>query len=206
MQTTWNIFYEYRPLNNLNKLVINNNGQWTLLKYKLLCTHLCQFEPKFYIFMPMSSVCNQWHFASLTCFPTGEKQAATHVSLDQEFDRDLSQMWRELEERVVAVANRGTVPVTFQPSQCCLNSQTDNLRYPLAVVEGTFPPSTCLLSSFICAVYLVFQILIPPFLWLLHWHKLLVSVEVLMHLRVFINQGTEINYLPFAFLLIAWNL
>ncbi|RXN15358.1 trafficking particle complex subunit 8 isoform X1 [Labeo rohita] len=65
----------------------------------------------------------------------GEKQAATHVSLDQEFDRDLSQLWRELEERVVAVANRGTVPNTFQPSQCCLNSQTDNLRYPLAVVE-----------------------------------------------------------------------
>ncbi|XP_067273219.1 trafficking protein particle complex subunit 8 isoform X2 [Pseudorasbora parva] len=65
----------------------------------------------------------------------GEKQAATHVSLDQEFDRDLSQLWRELEERVVAVANRGAVPVTFQPSQCCLNSQTDNLRYPLAVVE-----------------------------------------------------------------------
>lgn len=136
--------------------------------------------------MPMSSVCNQWHFASLTCFPTGEKQAATHVSLDQEFDRDLSQMWRELEERVVAVANRGTVPVTFQPSQCCLNSQTDNLRYPLAVVEGTFPPSTCLLRILICAVYLVLQILIPPLLWLLHWHKLLVSVEVLMHLRVFI--------------------
>ncbi|KAF4099357.1 trafficking protein particle complex subunit 8 isoform X1 [Onychostoma macrolepis] len=65
----------------------------------------------------------------------GEKQAATHVSLDQEFDRDLSQMWRELEERVVAVTNRGTVPNTFQPSQSCLNSQTDNLRYPLAVVE-----------------------------------------------------------------------
>ncbi|KAL0164234.1 hypothetical protein M9458_039987, partial [Cirrhinus mrigala] len=64
-----------------------------------------------------------------------EKQAATHVSLDQEFDRDLSQLWRELEERVVAVTNRGTVPITFQPSQCCLNSQTDNLRYPLAVVE-----------------------------------------------------------------------
>uniref|UniRef100_A0A671LGC4 Trafficking protein particle complex 8 n=1 Tax=Sinocyclocheilus anshuiensis TaxID=1608454 RepID=A0A671LGC4_9TELE len=65
----------------------------------------------------------------------GEKQAATHVSLDQEFDRDLSQLWRELEERVVAVVNRGAVPITFQPSQCCLNSQTDNLRYPLAVVE-----------------------------------------------------------------------
>ncbi|XP_051730753.1 trafficking protein particle complex subunit 8 isoform X4 [Ctenopharyngodon idella] len=65
----------------------------------------------------------------------GEKQAATHVTLDQEFDRDLSQLWRELEEQVVAVANRGTVPITFQPSQCFLNSQTDNLRYPLAVVE-----------------------------------------------------------------------
>uniref|UniRef100_A0A8C2A462 Trafficking protein particle complex 8 n=1 Tax=Cyprinus carpio TaxID=7962 RepID=A0A8C2A462_CYPCA len=65
----------------------------------------------------------------------GEKQAATHVSLEQEFDRDLSQLWRELEERVVSVANRGTVPITFQPSQCCLNSQTDNLRHPLAIVE-----------------------------------------------------------------------
>ncbi|XP_052391021.1 trafficking protein particle complex subunit 8 isoform X3 [Carassius gibelio] len=65
----------------------------------------------------------------------GEKQAATHVSLEQEFDRDLSQLWRELEERVVSVTNRGTVPITFQPSQSCLNSQTDNLRHPLAVVE-----------------------------------------------------------------------
>uniref|UniRef100_A0A8C1PI10 Trafficking protein particle complex 8 n=1 Tax=Cyprinus carpio TaxID=7962 RepID=A0A8C1PI10_CYPCA len=65
----------------------------------------------------------------------GEKQAATHVSLEQEFDRDLSQLWRELEEQVVSVANRGTVPITFQPSQCCLNSQTDNLRHPLAIVE-----------------------------------------------------------------------
>ncbi|XP_057208656.1 trafficking protein particle complex subunit 8 isoform X5 [Triplophysa rosa] len=65
----------------------------------------------------------------------GEKQAATHVTLDQEYDRDLSQLWRELEEQVVPAVNRGTVPVTFQPSQCCLNSQTDNLRYPLAVVE-----------------------------------------------------------------------
>uniref|UniRef100_A0A673MZL7 Trafficking protein particle complex subunit 8-like n=1 Tax=Sinocyclocheilus rhinocerous TaxID=307959 RepID=A0A673MZL7_9TELE len=72
---------------------------------------------------------------ALTLFSTGEKQAATHVSLDQEFDRDLSPLWRELEERVVAVVNRGAVPITFQPSQCCLNSQTDNLRYPLAVVE-----------------------------------------------------------------------
>ncbi|KAL1022685.1 hypothetical protein UPYG_G00031010 [Umbra pygmaea] len=65
----------------------------------------------------------------------GEKQAATHVSLDQEFDRDLAVMWRDLEEQVVAVANRGVVPATFQPTQCCLNSQTDNLRFPLAVIE-----------------------------------------------------------------------
>ncbi|XP_030627533.1 trafficking protein particle complex subunit 8 isoform X2 [Chanos chanos] len=65
----------------------------------------------------------------------GEKQAATHVSLDQEFDRDLSQLWRELEEQLVAVANKGVVPISFQPTQYCLNSQTDNLRDPLAVVE-----------------------------------------------------------------------
>ncbi|XP_010896143.2 trafficking protein particle complex subunit 8 isoform X2 [Esox lucius] len=65
----------------------------------------------------------------------GEKQAATHVSLDQEFDRDLAAMWRDLEEQVVASANRGVVPATFQATQCCLNSQTDNLRFPLAVVE-----------------------------------------------------------------------
>nr|XP_015195016.1 PREDICTED: trafficking protein particle complex subunit 8 isoform X1 [Lepisosteus oculatus] len=65
----------------------------------------------------------------------GEKQAATHVSLDQEFDRDLSQQWKELEEQVVSIVNRGTVPVNFQPTQYCLNSQTDNLRFPLAVVE-----------------------------------------------------------------------
>uniref|UniRef100_A0A667WND5 Trafficking protein particle complex subunit 8 n=1 Tax=Myripristis murdjan TaxID=586833 RepID=A0A667WND5_9TELE len=65
----------------------------------------------------------------------GEKQAATHVSLDQEYDQDLAAMWCHLEEQVVAAANRGVVPVNFQPTQCCLNSQTDNLRFPLAVVE-----------------------------------------------------------------------
>ncbi|XP_067086412.1 trafficking protein particle complex subunit 8 isoform X2 [Osmerus mordax] len=65
----------------------------------------------------------------------GEKQAATHVSLDQEYDRDLAAMWRDLEEQVVAAANRGVVPGTFHPTQCCLNNQTDNLRFPLAVVE-----------------------------------------------------------------------
>ncbi|XP_041862305.1 trafficking protein particle complex subunit 8 [Melanotaenia boesemani] len=65
----------------------------------------------------------------------GEKQAATHVSLDQEYDQDLSAMWCHLEEQLVASANRGIVPINFQPTQCCLNSQTDNLRHPLAVVE-----------------------------------------------------------------------
>ncbi|XP_074524565.1 trafficking protein particle complex subunit 8 isoform X2 [Halichoeres trimaculatus] len=65
----------------------------------------------------------------------GEKQAATHVSLDQEYDQDLAAMWCNLEEQLVAASNRGTVPANFQPTQCCLNSQTDNLRCPLAVVE-----------------------------------------------------------------------
>ncbi|XP_072246347.1 trafficking protein particle complex subunit 8 isoform X2 [Leuresthes tenuis] len=65
----------------------------------------------------------------------GEKQAATHVSLDQEYDQDLSAMWCHLEEQLVASANRGIVPINFQPTQCCLNNQTDNLRHPLAVVE-----------------------------------------------------------------------
>nr|XP_046247122.1 trafficking protein particle complex subunit 8 isoform X2 [Scatophagus argus] len=65
----------------------------------------------------------------------GEKQAATHVSLDQEYDQDLATMWCHLEEQLVAAANRGIVPVNFQPTQCCLNSQTDNLRHPLAVME-----------------------------------------------------------------------
>lgn len=66
----------------------------------------------------------------------GEKQAATHVSLDQEYDQDLAVMWCHLEEQLVAAANRGIVPVNFQPTQYCLNSQTDNLRHPLAVMEG----------------------------------------------------------------------
>ncbi|XP_078254155.1 trafficking protein particle complex subunit 8 isoform X2 [Rhinoraja longicauda] len=65
----------------------------------------------------------------------GEKQAATHVSLDQEYEREASQQWKELEERVVAVVNRGAIPQNFQHTQYCLNSQTDNLRFPVAVVE-----------------------------------------------------------------------
>ncbi|XP_061152992.1 trafficking protein particle complex subunit 8 isoform X5 [Syngnathus typhle] len=65
----------------------------------------------------------------------GEKQAATHVSLDQEYDAEQAAMWCKLEEQLVAAANRGVVPANFQPSQCYLNSQTDNLRHPLAVVE-----------------------------------------------------------------------
>ncbi|XP_067834095.1 trafficking protein particle complex subunit 8 isoform X1 [Heptranchias perlo] len=65
----------------------------------------------------------------------GEKQAATHVSLDQEYEREASQQWKELEEQVVAMVNKGAVPLNFQPTQYCLNSQTDNLRFPVAVVE-----------------------------------------------------------------------
>ncbi|XP_077439966.1 trafficking protein particle complex subunit 8 isoform X3 [Vanacampus margaritifer] len=65
----------------------------------------------------------------------GEKQAATHVSLDQEYDAEQASMWCKLEERLAAAANRGSLPANFQPSQCYLNSQTDNLRHPLAAVE-----------------------------------------------------------------------
>ncbi|XP_059265391.1 trafficking protein particle complex subunit 8 isoform X3 [Mustela nigripes] len=65
----------------------------------------------------------------------GEKQAATHVSLDQEYDSESSQQWRELEEQVVAVVNRGVIPTNFYPTQYCLNSYSDNSRFPLAVVE-----------------------------------------------------------------------
>ncbi|KAK0133255.1 Trafficking protein particle complex subunit 8 [Merluccius polli] len=65
----------------------------------------------------------------------GEKQAATHVSLDQEYDQAQAAVWGQLEEQAVASAHRGAVPAAFQPTQCCLNSQTDNLRPPLAVVE-----------------------------------------------------------------------
>lgn len=72
----------------------------------------------------------------MVCFFLGEKQAATHVSLDQEFDQSSSAMWCHLEEQLVSSANRGIIPQNFQPTQSCLNSQTDNLRNPLAVVEG----------------------------------------------------------------------
>ncbi|ELW64615.1 Trafficking protein particle complex subunit 8 [Tupaia chinensis] len=65
----------------------------------------------------------------------GEKQAATHVSLDQEYDTESSQQWRELEEQVVAVVNKGIIPSNFHPTQYCLNSYSDNSRFPLAVVE-----------------------------------------------------------------------
>uniref|UniRef100_A0A3Q2XN36 Trafficking protein particle complex subunit 8 n=1 Tax=Hippocampus comes TaxID=109280 RepID=A0A3Q2XN36_HIPCM len=66
----------------------------------------------------------------------GEKQAATHVSLDQEYDAEQASMWCKLEEQLVAAANRGGVPANFQPShQCYLNNQTDNQRHPPAVVE-----------------------------------------------------------------------
>ncbi|KAM7125423.1 trafficking protein particle complex subunit 8 isoform 4-T4 [Molossus nigricans] len=65
----------------------------------------------------------------------GEKQAATHISLDQEYDSESSQQWRELEEQVVALVNKGVIPSNFHPTQYCLNSFSDNSRFPLAVVE-----------------------------------------------------------------------
>lgn len=65
----------------------------------------------------------------------GEKQAATHVSLDQEYDGETSQQWRELEEQAVAVVNRGVLPNTFQPTQYCLSKNSDNAKFPLAVVQ-----------------------------------------------------------------------
>ncbi|NP_001085189.1 uncharacterized protein LOC432274 [Xenopus laevis] len=65
----------------------------------------------------------------------GEKQAATHVSLDQEYDAESSQQWRELEEQVAAVANRGVLPLNFQTTQYCLSSNSDNSKFPLSVVE-----------------------------------------------------------------------
>uniref|UniRef100_A0A8C2YA37 Trafficking protein particle complex subunit 8 n=1 Tax=Coturnix japonica TaxID=93934 RepID=A0A8C2YA37_COTJA len=65
----------------------------------------------------------------------GEKQAATHVSLDQEYDSESSQQWKELEEQVVSVSNKGAIPSNFQPTQFCLNRYSDNSRFPLAVVE-----------------------------------------------------------------------
>lgn len=66
----------------------------------------------------------------------GEKQAATHVSLDQEYDSESSQQWKELEEQVVSVVNKGMIPSNFQPTQFCLNRYSDNSKFPLAVIEG----------------------------------------------------------------------
>ncbi|XP_053322339.1 trafficking protein particle complex subunit 8 isoform X2 [Spea bombifrons] len=65
----------------------------------------------------------------------GEKQAATHVSLDQEYDGESSQQWKELEELVVSVVNRGVLPPNFQTTQYCLGSNSDNSKFPLAVVQ-----------------------------------------------------------------------
>lgn len=65
----------------------------------------------------------------------GEKQAATHVSLDQEYDQDTAAMWCQLELQLVCAANKGVTPLAFQPTQYCLHNQTDNLRRPLAVLQ-----------------------------------------------------------------------
>ncbi|XP_030069726.1 trafficking protein particle complex subunit 8 isoform X2 [Microcaecilia unicolor] len=65
----------------------------------------------------------------------GEKQAATHISLDQEYDSESSQQWKELEEKAVTTVNKGVIPLHFQPTQYCLSSYSDNSRFPLAVVH-----------------------------------------------------------------------
>uniref|UniRef100_A0A8C5M9Z8 Trafficking protein particle complex subunit 8 n=1 Tax=Leptobrachium leishanense TaxID=445787 RepID=A0A8C5M9Z8_9ANUR len=65
----------------------------------------------------------------------GEKQAATHVSLDQEYDVESSHQWKELEEHVVAVVNKGVLPPNFQTTQYCLSNNSDNSKFPLAVVQ-----------------------------------------------------------------------
>ncbi|KAF3835624.1 hypothetical protein F7725_028182 [Dissostichus mawsoni] len=71
----------------------------------------------------------------------GEKQAATHVSLDQEYDQDQASMWSHLEEQLVASANRGPIVVEV--------SFRNPLKVPLALsnlsllwsftAEGTSP-------------------------------------------------------------------
>lgn len=83
--------------------------------------------------------CVLWCTATTDLFvylKLGEKQAATHISLDQEYDSDFSQQWKELEEQVVTAANKGTTLPNFQPTQYCLNKYSDNSRFPLGVVEG----------------------------------------------------------------------
>uniref|UniRef100_A0A8C4R305 Trafficking protein particle complex subunit 8 n=1 Tax=Eptatretus burgeri TaxID=7764 RepID=A0A8C4R305_EPTBU len=63
----------------------------------------------------------------------GEKQAATHMSLDQHQDAEAVAAWQELEE--LAASKAASTSVTYQPCQLCLNSHTDNSQPPLAVVN-----------------------------------------------------------------------
>ncbi|XP_044279679.1 trafficking protein particle complex subunit 8 isoform X3 [Varanus komodoensis] len=65
----------------------------------------------------------------------GEKQAATHISLDQEYEFEFSHQWKELEEQVVSTVNKGVTIPNFHPTQYCLNRFSDNSRFPLAVIE-----------------------------------------------------------------------
>lgn len=89
----------------------------------------------------------------------GEKQAATHISLDQEYDNESSQQWRELEEQVVALVNKGVIPPNFHPTQYCLNSFSDNSRFPLAVVEGDILE---FLHMVFCLFYIQCNVLYAP--------------------------------------------
>uniref|UniRef100_UPI00358F5108 trafficking protein particle complex subunit 8 isoform X2 n=1 Tax=Myxine glutinosa TaxID=7769 RepID=UPI00358F5108 len=63
----------------------------------------------------------------------GEKQAATHMSLDQHLDAEAVAAWQELEE--LAASKATTTSTAYQPCQLCLSYHTDNSKPPLAVVN-----------------------------------------------------------------------
>nr|XP_032826932.1 trafficking protein particle complex subunit 8 [Petromyzon marinus] len=85
----------------------------------------------------------------------GEMQAATHISLDQEHDREAAVQWRELEEVLVsaAVAARGggsgggptsaASSSALAPYQQCLSAHTDNTRPPVAVLHEPITVEVC---------------------------------------------------------------
>uniref|UniRef100_A0A8C5G6M8 Trafficking protein particle complex 8 n=1 Tax=Gouania willdenowi TaxID=441366 RepID=A0A8C5G6M8_GOUWI len=125
------------------QILINDSRQIAAQQGAFLREYLYVYKvmSSFYILPQLPLPCIQSsatrvYFGPERRLAEGEKQAATHVSLDQEYDQDVSAIWCHLEEQLVAAANRGIVPANFRPTQCCLNKHTDNLRHPLAVVEG----------------------------------------------------------------------
>uniref|UniRef100_A0A8C5ECD4 Trafficking protein particle complex 8 n=1 Tax=Gouania willdenowi TaxID=441366 RepID=A0A8C5ECD4_GOUWI len=124
------------------QILINDSRQIAAQQGAFLREYLYVYKvmSSFYILPQLPLPCIQSsatrvYFGPERRLAEGEKQAATHVSLDQEYDQDVSAIWCHLEEQLVAAANRGIVPANFRPTQCCLNKHTDNLRHPLAVVE-----------------------------------------------------------------------